>query len=118
MRTFSGKLGDSADMLFRALKLRDAISRRLENIYVYARMRRDEDNRNAFYQEKSDQAQVLAVQVRGSLSFVVPEIIEIPEEKIKRFLAENEDLREYDSSSRALSAERTYFQRERSRFGR
>lgn len=96
MRTFSGKLGDSADMLFRALKLRDAISRRLENIYVYARMRRDEDNRNAFYQEKSDQAQVLAVQVRGSLSFVVPEIIEIPEEKIKRFLAENEDLREYD----------------------
>ena len=51
---FAGKLTQSADILLKAYKDRDAIWRKLENIYVYSRMRRDENNAESKYQAMSD----------------------------------------------------------------
>ena len=41
----SGHLTDSADTLLKAFRLRDDMWQQLEKAYVYARMKRDEDNR-------------------------------------------------------------------------
>ncbi|QEK13660.1 oligoendopeptidase F [Crassaminicella thermophila] len=92
---YVGRLGESAENLFNALKLKDEISRKLENVFVYARMRKDEDNTVTKYQAMTDKAQGLAVEVQSSLSFMVPEIISIDEAKIRAFLKEHKDLKIY-----------------------
>jgi len=68
----------------------------MENVFVYARMRKDEDNTIAKYQAMSDKAQALGVEVGSSLSFIVPEIIGIDEERIRGFIKENKDLQLYE----------------------
>ena len=54
------------------LKLIDQASLLLERLYVYARMRRDEDGANSFYQGLSSRAQSLAVKMSGALAFLEP----------------------------------------------
>lgn len=90
-----GHLGDSSETLLQALKLEDAIGQRLSRLFVYAKMRRDEDNTNATYQALTDKAMSLAVQVESAKAFVVPEILDTPEETLRAYLAENEELRVY-----------------------
>ncbi|MBF8983297.1 oligoendopeptidase F [Lutibacter sp. B2] len=92
---YAGKLGESANDLLEVLRLEDEISKKMENVFVYARMRKDEDNTVAKYQAMTDQAQSIAVEVQSKLSFIIPEITNIEEEKIKKFLDENKDLKLY-----------------------
>ncbi|MEW9121080.1 MAG: oligoendopeptidase F [Thermotaleaceae bacterium] len=92
---YRGKLGDSSELLYKALNLSDEVSRKIENVFIYARMKKDEDNRVTKYQGMSDRAQGLSVEVQSSFSFMVPEILSIAEEKIKDFFQENEKLRVY-----------------------
>ena len=95
MKRFEGKLGESAKILIDFLADREKISKKLSNIYVYARMRKDEDNNITKYQAMSERAQALAVEYSMALSFVTPEILNIPKGKIDKFIEGNEELVEY-----------------------
>ena len=53
-KNFSGKLADSADFLLNALTERDEIWQKLEHAFVYAAMKKDEDNRVVKYQAMDD----------------------------------------------------------------
>ena len=66
-----------------------------DKVYVYAKMKKDEDNSNPASQERADKADSLTTEVISSTSFIVPEIISIPEEKLKMFLSENAELSLY-----------------------
>lgn len=90
-----GTLYNSAKDLLNTLKLGDEIEVKADQLYVYAKMRRDEDNANNKYQVLFDRAESLAIQVNSALSFIVPEIISIPEEKLTAYLNENSDLAIY-----------------------
>lgn len=92
---YQGTLGDSAAKLLEVLRLSDELGRKIEKLYVYARMRRDEDNAQAHYQALFDKVEGLSIQVGSITSYIVPEIIGIPEDKIKGFLDENQDLQLY-----------------------
>ncbi len=90
-----GRLGNSADELLAVLQLSDELEIKADQLYVYAKMRRDEDNSNNKYQILYDRAENLAVQVRSATSFMVPEIISIPEDRLKSYLEENSELAVY-----------------------
>ena len=94
-KEIAGTLAESPQKMYEALHFADEISRKIESVFIYARMKKDEDNRVTKYQEMSDKAQGLSVEVQSSLSFLIPEILGIPEEKIKAFLEENEKLKLY-----------------------
>lgn len=79
--SYQGDLGESADALYACLSWMDEMGLRLERVYAYARMRRDEDNREALYQGMTDRAGALAVKVGSATAFVVPEILAMPEGK-------------------------------------
>lgn len=79
---FKGKLGDNADILIECIDWSDKLSLCLGELYTYARMRRDEDNRISRYQGMTDRAGMLSVQAGSALSFLVPEILAIPEDKL------------------------------------
>lgn len=91
----SGHLTDSADSLLKALRLRDDMWQQLEKAYVYARMRRDEDNRVSKYQAMTDKCFAAIAKMSAVSSFFTPELLEAPEDKILGFLSENKDLEIY-----------------------
>jgi oligoendopeptidase F len=95
MKGFQGRLGEDPGVLLDALKLRDDINFRLERLYAYARMRRDEDTTNAHYQALEDRARALWARVEETSSFFNPEVLEVGRERVNAFLAQNDDLNLY-----------------------
>ena len=91
----SGHLTDSADTLLKAFRLRDDMWQQLEKAYVYARMKRDEDNRVSKYQAMTDKCFAAIAKMSAVSSFFTPELLEAPEDKILGFLSENKDLEIY-----------------------
>lgn len=80
--SFSGHLGDSAQALLDAFAARDALWQKVEKVYVYARMKRDEDTRAAKYQAMTARAQSLIAKAGAKTSFFTPELLEMDEELI------------------------------------
>ena len=80
---FKGKLAESAENLYQCLKFDDEFSLKAERLYVYARMRSDEDTANDLYQDMFSRAQLLNIRASENSSYMVPEILSIPEEILK-----------------------------------
>ena len=74
---FKGTLAESAETLYRCLKFDDEISLDIERLYVYARMRSDEDTAEQTYQDMFGRAQSLSFEAAERSSFIVPEILEM-----------------------------------------
>lgn len=83
---FAGRLTESADTLLAAFQKRDDIWRRLEKIYVYARMRRDENNAETKYQAMADQCNSVIAAVSASMAFFTPELLSASEETILAYI--------------------------------
>ena len=92
---FRGRLGESAEGLLSMQKLSDELNRRMEKVYVYANQRLHENTDNSTYQNLASQAQGLLAELSESLSFVEPELMELPDGTIETFLEENEELSVY-----------------------
>lgn len=105
---FSGRLGESPQVLLEALQKKDHIWLILEKLYTYARMKKDEDNRVNKYQAMSDKAGTLIAKTSSYLSFFIPELLEIPEEKLKGFLAAEEGLRLYEHGIHDILREKAH----------
>ena len=92
---YQGRLGKSAELLYDFLQLSDEISKLLERVYVYANQKYHEDTNNPIYQDLSNKANALSVQVSSALSFATPEVLSIPEETISQFRIDKVDLKQY-----------------------
>ncbi|MDO4746639.1 MAG: oligoendopeptidase F [Bacillota bacterium] len=94
-KEFAGHLTESADILLDAYKKRDDIWRSLENIYVYSRMRRDENNAESKYQAMSDKCGAVIAAVSASMAFFTPEMLDASDDVILGYIDENDGLKEY-----------------------
>ncbi len=103
-----GTLSSSANALLKVLQLSDELGRKSEKIYVYSRMRRDENNANSRYQALFDRAEGLSVQVGSITSFIVPEILSIPELDLEAFMQQNQDLAVYRHSIEEIVRQREH----------
>ncbi|AWX55969.1 MULTISPECIES: oligoendopeptidase F [Brevibacillus] len=90
-----GSLATSGKQLLAVLTLQDELLKTLDQVYVYARMRRDEDNANSKYQGLTDRATSLSTQVYGSISYIQPEILAIATEDLQTWIKEVEGLEHY-----------------------
>ncbi|MHB1006825.1 MAG: oligoendopeptidase F [Chloroflexota bacterium] len=86
LASFRGTLGDSPSVLLACLKLRDETYQLTEQVFVYAQMRKDEDNTNNHYQALADRSVALASEVSSATAFVNPELLALSEEKLWDFL--------------------------------
>lgn len=93
---YQGKLTESAKTLAEALKDRDAIWQKLEHAFVYAAMKKDEDNRVDKYQAMDDKCGSAVAKVAASMSFFTPELLDASEEKILSYLEEEPALAQYE----------------------
>ena len=93
---FQGHLTESARTLADALQLRDAIWLKLEHAFVYAHMKKDEDNRESKYQAMDDKCNSVIAKVSAAMSFFTPELLEAPEERILSYIEQEPDLKTYE----------------------
>ena len=93
---FQGKLEESADMLYGCLAFDDALSEKLERLYVYARMRSDEDTAKETYQDMFSRAQTLSFKAGEASAFVVPEILSIPQKILEEYRRSDNGIRHFD----------------------
>ena len=106
---FSGKLADSADTLLACLQKNEALSLRLDHLYTYASMRLHEDSANAFYQGLASRAELLLIRYSAAVSFLTPELLAIPEEKLTAFRQEKAaDLAVYDHFFHSLLRQKAH----------
>lgn len=94
-QTFRGHLGESADRLATALEFRDQISRKVEKLFVYARMRRDEDNAETTAQARTDKAEGIITRVQSGFAYYTPEILTIPETVLREYMQSEARLNVY-----------------------
>ena len=95
LKEYEGTLGAGADNLFRGLNTYTGIMEKVEKLYVYAHMRKDQDNANTESQALLDRAQNLIVEFDSSTSFLEPEILEIPRDRAEEYIASLEELKPY-----------------------
>ncbi len=95
MGNFQGKLGNGADTLLDCFKKSDELLSLNDKVFVYARMKRDEDNGNSTYQALTDRASTLGTEVYTAISFIIPEMLAIPEDKLLSFINSNKELSLY-----------------------
>ncbi len=93
---YRGQVTASADKLLEVIKTYEQLNQRLEKLYVYARMRSDEDQTVAKYQAMSDRAQGLSVQANSAMAFFVPEILSLEEQRLEQYFQDRPELRLYD----------------------
>ena len=93
---FKGKLAESAENLYQCLKFDDEFSLKAERLYVYARMRSDEDTANDLYQDMFSRAQLLNIRASENSAYMVPEILSIPEEILKEYRNSHPGLKHFD----------------------
>lgn len=93
--SLQGTMAESPEALLRVMQTSDDMGRIAEKLYVYARMRRDENNANHVYQALFDRAERLGVEASSASAYIVPEILTIPESELKKYMQQNKDLAVY-----------------------
>lgn len=91
---YKGKLGDKKALLD-LFAFENEGMKKVEKLYLYASMKRDEDLRNARYTSAVAQMQSLVTKLMAATAFVEPELTALPEEKLKEYIADK-DFADYD----------------------
>jgi len=95
MENYQGRLDESADILAECLQMQDSLGSLAHRLYVYASLKLDEDNRIGKYQEMRDRIYMQYSALGQATSYIEPEILKIPDRKLKTFLDENMNLAVY-----------------------
>lgn len=95
MTAFRGRLGESAELLLKMQKTYDELNELAEKVYVYANQRLHENTDNSTYQNLASMAQTLLIQLGEACAYIEPELMELPEGTVEKFLEENEELKAY-----------------------
>jgi oligoendopeptidase F len=83
---FRGELGDSAEQLAACMKFNLDISREAERLGVYAGLKVTEDRTNGASQRRQGRFEKAASEAGQASSFIQPEILALPSEKIEAYL--------------------------------
>lgn len=92
---YQGKLGRSAEALLSFLTKSDELSFYTDRLYVYANERYHQDTKVSKYQGLAAKAERMIVEISSATAFEVPEILAIPEAKMKEFFQEEPKLVQY-----------------------
>ena len=101
IKKYEGTLEESAENLLKMQEACDALGELAEKVYVYANQRLHENTADAYYQGLSGRAQMLLAQMSEAPSYIEPEILSIPEEKLEAMI-QNEALSKYETYFRRL----------------
>ena len=108
LEELKGLVAQSGLALFTVLQKRDEISERLDRLYVYASLHKDEDTTNVVFQGMTDRALQLFVRTAAAVSSIEPEILALPQQTLERFMAETPALLLYKHQLNDLNRKRPH----------
>ncbi len=79
---FAGRLSGSAETLYGCLETRSELSLICDNLYQYAKLSKDLDNRVSLYQAMTDRAAMLSSRIMAAFSFLEPELLAMDDEQL------------------------------------
>lgn len=92
---FKGKLDNSSSDLLECLKFDDEVGIKISRLYLYASLSRDLDLTNAENQARYDRISALASKLSAASSYIRPELLSMPEDKLWGFVNSEEGLKIY-----------------------
>src|SRR5699024_3833308 len=116
IKEFQGKLGESADTLYELFQFQDKISQRLGKLYTYAHMRYDQDTTNDFYQALNQKAESVLTIASSHMSYIVPEILQIDENTLQKFLDEKVELQQYKKTLDEITRQKAHILSEKEEY--
>lgn len=97
LKKYEGRLhAKNGRILYEYLEKQTQAARVTEKLYVYTKMRLDEDNANSLYQGLFAQAANLYYKLVGAVAFFEPELMAIEEDKIMSFMEKVPELKEHE----------------------
>ena len=106
--SYKGRLAGSADILYACLLFDDKLSQKIERLYVYARMRSDEDTTVQRYQDMFSRAQTLSYRAAENSSFLVPEILSMDRELLEQYMAADNGIGHFKRALEIILARRDH----------
>ncbi len=86
MYKFKGNLNQSGAAVLECLDMRDKLASRIDKLYVYAHLAMDSDTRNPLFQSLADRIASLEVRFNEVIAYIVPELLDIPENTLNSFV--------------------------------
>ncbi len=93
-KALKGTLTQSSEALLKGLNAYEALARSLMNVVTYARLRQDENTKNATYQAFVSRSESLMTEFGEATAFVTPELLSVDYEVIQNLL-QHDDLKIY-----------------------
>ncbi len=106
--SLQGKLMESSSTLLKAMELFAASNSRIEKAFVYAHMKKDEDNGDSKYQELYNKTVSAIAGTSAAMSFFTPELLEHNEKELDAFLEEEAGLKTYEFMLRQIFLEKAH----------
>ena len=95
---FEGILAESAESLLACFRFDENINIKLDQLHLYAMLSKDSDIRVGKYHSMDDRIKSLYSKAGAASSFIRPELLKIPDEKLWGMIESNEALRIYKQS--------------------
>ncbi len=103
---YKGHLGDKATLL-KYFEMSDAMSRRIELLYLYAHLTHDVDVRVSKYTSMNARVSAMISKIFAQLSFVEPELTALDESVLQSFI-NDPDFKDYDYRLRKIAASKAH----------
>ncbi|MBP3635008.1 MAG: oligoendopeptidase F [Bacilli bacterium] len=94
--SFKGRITSSSDTLYEFLNLQNKMEILISNLYLYANCKRDEDLGNTENQKRFNEINNINSICDSKTSFIVPELLKTDYNTIKKYIEENDKLKEYE----------------------
>ena len=108
IRALQGTIGSSSQALLKGIEEVLEINQKLERVYVYSHLKNDQDTSDSLYQNLHDKALSILTSVSEATSWFEPEFMEIPEDELEKYLAENDKLKPYAHLLDSLTSAREH----------
>jgi oligoendopeptidase F len=105
---FHGRLGESATTLADYFQASEQILRSVNRIFLYARMLNSVDTTDQAATEKYDRAMGIYTRATSALAFAEPEILAIPHDTLRQWIAEEPRLTVYEHYFDQLQRRKTH----------
>lgn len=92
---YRGKIKNNSKNFIELIKLEEQLSRLLDKLYIYVFMLKDINSKDEVASVKLQEIESVYTQYSVSTAWITPEILEIPQETMKKWIDENPEIEDY-----------------------
>ena len=92
---YRGEIKNNSKNFIELIKLEEQLSRLLDKLYIYVYMLKDINSKDEVASVKLQEIESVYTQYSVSTAWITPEILEIPQETMKKWIDENPEIEDY-----------------------